>query len=105
MKLDCIELRAFLSELLLGITRDREIHIISAEQQMLAHCHAFQLQLTRLLGNRYQTEVCCSAANIDNQDEVSGFYLLAPICISLDPCIEGGLRFFDDDRFGVTGQL
>ncbi len=45
MKLHCIQLRASFRELLFGKTRHGQIHVVAAEQQMLADCDALQLKL------------------------------------------------------------
>ena len=58
-----------------------------------------------MLTDRNQAEVRCSTPNVDNQDEISGPNLFAPIRISFDPRVESGLRFLEYDRLGVTGQL
>ena len=58
-----------------------------------------------LLGDGDQREVGGAAADIDDQDEVARFDLLAPVRIALDPGVEGGLRFFEDGDFGIAGEL
>ena len=103
MELDRIELDVLLRELLLGMARHREIHVVAAEQQVFADRHALKLQFSRLLRNGDQAEICRAAADVDNQNQIAWLYLFAPVWIALDPGIESGLRLFDDCYFRITG--
>ena len=57
------------SQLLLDVMRQRQIQIVSAEQQMISHGHAMKLQSTRVTrSNMNQTEVRCASTDVTDQD-------------------------------------
>ena len=58
-------------KLLLEMPRQREIHIVAAEQDVFAHGDALELQFACLLGHRDQREIGGAAADVDHQDQIA----------------------------------
>ncbi len=88
-KLPRIGLRALLGELARDGVGEREVHVVAAEQDMLADRHAMQFQIAFALHDRDQREVGRAAAYVDDQDHVADFHLLAPRAVALlNPAIE-----------------
>jgi hypothetical protein len=105
VQLHGVELGALCGELLLQMTRQREVDVVAAQQDVLAHGDAIQLQIARLLGDGDQCEIGSAAADVDHQDEIANLNALAPIGMALDPGIESRLRFLQEQEILVAGQL
>ena len=105
MELHGIELGSTLEELLFGEAGGGEIHVVAAKKEVVTHGDAFELELAGALGDGDEGEVGGAAADVNDQDEIAGFDLFAPVRVAFDPGVEGGLRFFEDGDFGVAGKV
>ena len=73
-----IGLRALLRELARDDVREREVHVVAAEQDVLADRHAMQFEIAVALDHRDQRQVGRAAADVDAQDQVADLHLLTP---------------------------
>ena len=55
-----------------------EIHVIAAEQDVLAHADALDLKVAIFFADRDKAEVSRSAAHVADEDDVSCSYLVSP---------------------------
>src|SRR5438128_313030 len=65
-------------ELLVDGEGEREIHVVAAEQNVIADRLALQRELSARLRHADEREVAGAAADVDHQQHVSGLELLAP---------------------------
>ena len=66
--------------------REREVHVVAAEQDVVADRDAVQLEVAVALEHRDQREVAGAAADVDDEDDVARPHLLAPAAAAgLDP--------------------
>ena len=61
--------------------RQGQVHVVAAEQDVLADGDAGQLQCAVLLGDRDQRQVRGAAADIDDEDDVADLDLVAPAAL------------------------
>jgi len=65
---------------------------------------AFQRQFAILFGNHNEAEIRRTTADVAHQNEVAEFDAVAPgITLAFQPCIKGGLRFFEQRDVIITG--
>ena len=70
-----------------------QIHVVAAEQHVIADRDARQHQLPGFLADRDEGEIRSAAADVADQHDVADFDLLAPFVMArLDPGIERRLR-------------
>ncbi len=101
-----VGLGALRRELARDHVREREIHVVAAEQDVLADRDAMQFEIAFALDHRDQREVGRAAADIDHENDVADLDLLAPLAGALlDPAIQRGLRFFEQRHAAVAGGL
>src|SRR5690606_4055476 len=79
LQLPGIDAVAFALQLLLQEAGERKIHIVAAEQDVIADGDAPQRQIAVLLRDRDQAEVGRPAADIADQDQVADLDALAPV--------------------------
>ena len=103
VKLQAVELGSLLRQLAFDGAGQREIHVVAAEQDVLADGHAVERQFAIALGDGDEREVGGAAADIDDQDQVAGVDALAPVGVALDPGVEGRLRLFEQNHVAVAG--
>ena len=73
---------------------ERQIHIVAAEQDVLADADAVQVRCALILRYGDQAEVGRPAADIADQDDVAGANLSTPLLPGLrSPCVERRQRF------------
>ena len=73
---------------------------------MFADSDTLQRQVAIFFGDGDQAEVGGSAADVADQDEVSDLDALAPVvALALEPCVERGLRFFEERHALQPGLL
>ena len=73
----------------------RQVHVVAAEQDVLAYGHALQVQIAVLLRHLDQTEVGGAAAHVADQDRLADLHLLTPVAlVGRQPGVERGLRLF-----------
>ena len=59
----------------------------------------------RLLGDGDQREIGGASADVYHQDEVAHLHALTPVRMPLDPGVERGLRFLQQQRILIAGLL
>ncbi|KGX04687.1 putative molecular chaperone HspA/DnaK domain protein [Burkholderia pseudomallei MSHR640] len=101
-----VGLRALRGELARDHVREREIHVVAAEQDMLADRDAMQLEVAVALDDRDQRQVGRAAADVDDEDDVADPDVLAPRAAAfLDPAVERRLRLLEQRHMRVAGRL
>ncbi len=95
LKLAAVDARALLRETLRNRTGQRQVDVVAAQQNVLAHGHAVEREFAPALGDRDQSEVGSAAADVHHQDQIAHLHALAPVGVAFDPGIEGGLRLFE----------
>ena len=90
-----IDARAFFGQPLRHHPGQRQVDVVAAQQDVLAHGHAVQRQLAPRFRNRDQGEIGGAAADVHYQDQIAHLHALAPVGVALDPGIEGRLRLFE----------
>lgn len=92
----------------LGLERigERQIHVVAAEKNVFSDADTFELQRAIVVGNGNQAKIGGSAADITDQDNVTGADQGAPLPTCLrDPGVERRLRFLKQGDFAETGSL
>jgi hypothetical protein len=89
----------------LGLLRvgQREVHVVAAEQDVVAHRDALEGQLAIVLEHRDQREVRGAAAHVYHQQHLTEAQLLAPVGAPLEPAVERGLRLLQQRHGGQAG--
>ena len=86
-----------------------QVHVVAAQQDVVADRHAGQHQLARLLADGDQRQVGGAAAHVADQHHVADLDLLAPLVVAgVDPGIKGGLRLLQQGdvlQAGGAGRL
>ncbi len=101
-----IGLGALRGELARDHVREREVHVVAAEQDVFADRHAMQFEIAFAFDHRDQREVGRAAAHVDHEDDVADLDLLAPLAVALlDPAIQRRLRFFEQRHAAVARGL
>ena len=78
--------RAVGGELARDDVGQREVHVVAAEQDVVADRDAVQLEVAVALDHGDQREVGGAAADVDDQDHVADLHLLAPaVAAGLEP--------------------
>ena len=91
---------------LLEQPRQREIHVVAAEQDVLADGHALERQVAVALGDRNQAEVGGAAADVADEHEIADLDAAAPrVAERVEPGVEGGLGFFEQRHVAQAGAL
>ena len=91
-------------ELLLDPARQRQVHVVAAQQDVLAHGHSAEHERAVLLAGRDEAEVGGPAADVAHQDEVADLDALAPaLALGGQPGIQGGLRLLEQAHAGQSG--
>ena len=77
-------------------TREREIHVVAAEQDVIADGDAFERQLAVAFGDGDQAEVRRAAADVAHEHEVADFDAPAPLLPArVEPGVECRLGLFE----------
>ena len=81
----------------------REVHVVAAEQQVVADGETLQTQFSVNLVDRHQRQVGRAATDINHQQHVAGGQHVSPIIgMRGQPAVNGCLRFFQQHE--VVGQ-
>ena len=73
-----------------------EVHVVAAEQDVLADGQPREGQVAPLVGHGDQGEVGRPAADVADQDDVADLHLLPPLlALGGEPGVEGGLRLLE----------
>src|SRR5579863_1804871 len=95
VQLPCINAMAVGFQPLLHHPGECQIHVVAAQQNVVADGYAFQYQLPILLRYGDQAEVRCSSSDIADQDQVADLDTFAPaITLALEPGVKGSLGLF-----------
>ncbi len=105
VELQAVEFCSLLGQLRFDGAGQREVHVVAAQQDVLADGNAVERQLAFALGDGDEREVRGAAADIDHQDQVARVDALAPVGMALDPGIERRLRLFEQDHVAVACLL
>ena len=85
--------------------RQRKVHVVAAEQDVLPDGLPRQGELAILLGHGNQREVGRPAADVADEQDITDLDLLPPaVSLPGEPGIEGGLRFFQQGDPLQTGR-
>src|SRR5436190_13187061 len=96
MELPCVYAMAGVFEPLLQQASQRQVHIVAAQQDVIADRDALERQLAAFFRNRNQAEVRRAAADVAYENQVADFDLLAPaLALAVYPCVKSGLRLFE----------
>ena len=90
-----VELHALRFQLRADQVGQREVDVVAAEQDVIAHRHAGEGEAAVVLAHLNEGEIAGAAAHVHHQDDVGGPDLGAPLFPGgIDPGVERGLRFF-----------
>ena len=79
-------------------TGERNVHVVAAEQEVLAHCDALEPQLAAARPRRDQRQVGRAAADVDHEDERMRRHARPPLLlVRHEPGVEGGLRLLEEN--------
>ena len=96
LHLSGVELDPLGSELLRGGVGQRQVHVVAAEQDVIADGDPLERQVALDLADRDQREVGGAAADVAHQDHVTDGELLAPAVAGLaQPRVERRLRLLE----------
>ena len=101
--LPAVDPRALLGQAMRHHAGQRQVHVVAAQQDVLAHRHAVQRKLAVRFRHRNQREVRGAAADIHHQDQVAHRHPLAPVRMTLQPRVESRLRLFQQGDVLVPG--
>ncbi len=74
---------------------ERQVHVVPAQQDVLADGQTREDQVAGLLGHGDQGEVGGAAADVADEDHVADLHVLPPVVPPRrEPGVKGGLRFF-----------
>ena len=92
-----VELDAFFRlQAFRGKMRQRQIHIIAADQQMIADGAPLQHQFALILGRLDQRQIRRASAHVADQHHIAGPQMLAPLIpLCMQPGVHRGLRFLE----------
>ncbi len=80
-----------------------QVHVVAADQQVIAHGHAAQHQFAAFFGHGHQREVGRAAAHVADQQRIAQLQGPPPAVAAVgQPGIDGRLRLFEQDQ--VVGQ-
>jgi hypothetical protein len=105
MQLEGIELGAFSRKLALDIPGERQIPVVAAEQNVLAHSQAVERQLTSALRYRDEGKIRRAPTDIDHQNQVARLNALSPVGVAFNPGVEGSLGLLEHDDIAVNGLI
>ena len=90
-----IDALTFAFQLPLKHSRNGEIHVVAAKQNVFANRHPFERQVAVFVGDGDQAEIRGSSTDVAHQHEVTHFDSPAPaLPLALQPGVEGRLWLF-----------
>src|SRR5450759_1840644 len=88
-----------LGELLFNAARQREVEILTSEQEVLADGSAFKFDVSALDVGPYEAEVRCAASDVANQHELAVSQVLSENVLMLrHPRVKGSQRLFQQSQ-------
>jgi len=98
-RLPWIQFDALVAERLRRLISQRQVHVVAANQQMVAHGLALQDQFPFFLGDFDQRKIRRPAADVTDQQHVVQFQRATPaVAQRIEPSIDGCLRFFQQQQ-------
>ena len=96
LQLPRVDAVAFPLEALLHDAREREVHVVAAEQDVIANRDALEREVAVVLADQDQAEIGRAAADVAHQQQVADAELPPPeLARAVDPRIAGGLRLLE----------
>ena len=96
-QLPVVERRAARGETLAQHVREREVHVVAAEEDVVADGDAAQRERAVLLGDGDETQVGRAAADVADENDVADPHLPSPcFARARDPRVAGGLRLLEE---------
>ncbi len=96
LKLEAVDTMPLRLEPLLEQAREREIHVVAAEENVLADGNALQREIAVLFGHGDQAEIGRAAADVADENQIADTDPAAPfVTHRVEPGIESRLRFFE----------
>ena len=89
---------------LLQNARQRQVHVIAAQQDVVANGNAFQRQFAIFFGNRNEAEIRRAATDVAHKNEVADLDSAAPgVTLAFKPRVKGRLGLFQQRDVPITG--
>ena len=93
-------------EPLLHQARQRQIHVVAAEEDVIADGDALEREIAVVFGNENEAEIRRAAADIAGEHQVTDTQLPAPgVAGHINPGVAGGLRFFEQRDISEAGGV
>ncbi len=106
LQLPGVDAVSLLLEPLLHQARERQIHVVAAEQDVIANRDALEREIAVVLADQDQAEVGRAAADVAHEHEIAGAQLPPPaIAGAVDPGVAGGLRLLEQGHVREPGDL
>ena len=106
LQLPGVDAVSFPFEPLLHDVRQRQVHVVAAEQDVIADRDALEREVAVALADRDQREVGGAAADVAHQHDVADAQLPAPaVARAVDPRVEGGLRLLEQRDVREAGGV
>src|SRR5215510_10929152 len=88
------------------MVREREVHVVATQKDMIADGYTCELQIAVLFGYSDQGEVGRTATHVDHKDDVSDFDRLPErVADAFDPGVKRGLWFFEQRHIMDPGMF
>src|ERR1022692_2153886 len=108
-----INLMALGFQSLLQQSRERQVHIVATQQNVIADCYPLERQIAALFRDRNQAEIRRASTNVAYQNQIADLDSLAPtIALGLEPSVKRSLRFLQKGHvlqtcffWGAQGQF
>ena len=99
-----VEGGALAGELARHAVGEGQVHVVAAEEDVLADRDPVQLEVAVALQHGDQRQVGGAAADVHHQDDVALLHLFAPLAGAvLDPAVQRGLGLFEQGDAAVAG--
>src|SRR5580693_899288 len=81
---------------LLQKARQSQVHVVAAQQYVVANGHTLQRQFAVFFGDGDEAEICGAPADIADENEIADFDSAAPsVALALKPSVKSCLWFFE----------
>ena len=104
LQLPRVDAMAFALEALLHDAREGEVHVVAAEQDVIADRDALEREVAVVLADEDQAEVGRAAADVAHEQQVADAELPPPaLARAVDPRVAGGLRLLEQRHAREAG--
>lgn len=93
-----VQLGVLGGQILFHLAGQGEVHVVAAEQDVLADGNAFEREFAARILNIDQREVGRTAADVHDEDAISRAHLLPPFGMLGQPGVERGLGLFEQNQ-------